>query len=228
MPPAGEPPMSAARLDSKMGGPMQEVAPTVASGAASAVSSASPRPGMAGVAADALLEPWFSCLQERLGRLPIFDCHTHLGCAGPDGSCFGVDELRGALASVDGRAVVSRSPNPMAIARPTTGCSLRPRPRTAGWSPSAVSTRGTTRSGRPGARSLAARRGSSCIPARSGWAGRSGGPADLHLRRRAPAPDHRARRARDPVAGSEAGRRRFVDGAAPDRCRALTSILGTC
>ncbi len=60
----------------------------------------------AGAAADALLEPWFSCLQDRLGSTRIFDCHTHLGCADPDGSCFGVDELLGALAAVDGRAVV--------------------------------------------------------------------------------------------------------------------------
>ena len=41
-----------------------------------------------------------------LGATSIFDCHTHLGCADPDGSCFGVDELLGALAAVDGRAVV--------------------------------------------------------------------------------------------------------------------------
>ena len=58
------------------------------------------------MAADALLEPWFSCLQDRLGSTRMFDCHTHLGCADPDGSCFGVDELLGALAAVDGRAVV--------------------------------------------------------------------------------------------------------------------------
>lgn len=58
------------------------------------------------VAADALLEPWFSCLHEQLGRTAIFDCHTHLGCADPDGSCFDAEELLGALAPVDGRAVV--------------------------------------------------------------------------------------------------------------------------
>ena len=58
------------------------------------------------LAADALLEPWFSCLQDQLGETRIFDCHTHLGCADPDGSCFDVDELSGALAAVDGRAVV--------------------------------------------------------------------------------------------------------------------------
>ena len=61
---------------------------------------------MAGMAADALLEPWFSCLRDRIGSTRIFDCHTHLGCADPDRSCFGVDELLGALAAVDGRAVV--------------------------------------------------------------------------------------------------------------------------
>ena len=62
-------------------------------------------PPAAGVAADALLEPRFSCLQDRLGPTR-FDSHTHVGCADPDGSCFGVDELLGALAGVDGRAVV--------------------------------------------------------------------------------------------------------------------------
>jgi uncharacterized protein len=58
------------------------------------------------VAADTLLEPWFSCLRDRLGPTRIFDYQTHLGCADPDGSCFGVDELLRALAAVDGRAVV--------------------------------------------------------------------------------------------------------------------------
>jgi hypothetical protein len=58
------------------------------------------------MAADALLEPWFSCLQDRLGSTRLFDSHTHLGCADPDGSCFDVDELLAALALVDGRAVV--------------------------------------------------------------------------------------------------------------------------
>jgi hypothetical protein len=58
------------------------------------------------MAADALLEPWFSCLQDRLGATRLFDCHTHLGCADPDGSCLDVDELLGALAPVDGRAVI--------------------------------------------------------------------------------------------------------------------------
>jgi hypothetical protein len=41
-------------------------------------------PPAAGVAADALFEPWSSCLQERLGPTRIFDCRTHLGCADPD------------------------------------------------------------------------------------------------------------------------------------------------
>ena len=58
------------------------------------------------LAADALVEPWFSCLKDQLGEIHIFDCHTHLGCADPDGSCFDVDELLGALGLVDARAVV--------------------------------------------------------------------------------------------------------------------------
>ncbi len=58
------------------------------------------------LAADALLEPWFACLKDRLGEIRIVDCHTHLGCADPDGSCFDADELLGALEIVDGRAVV--------------------------------------------------------------------------------------------------------------------------
>ncbi len=47
--------------------------------------------------ADALLEPWFASLRPHLGDTRIFDAHTHLGCADPDGSCFGAAELRGAL-----------------------------------------------------------------------------------------------------------------------------------
>jgi hypothetical protein len=62
--------------------------------------------GAGAVAADALLEPWFSCLQEHLPYTRIFDSHTHLGCADPDGSCFDAGELLDALAVVDGRAVV--------------------------------------------------------------------------------------------------------------------------
>lgn len=58
------------------------------------------------IAADTLLEPWFSCLREWIGDPQIFDCHTHLGCADPDGSCLDVDELLDALEIVDGRAVV--------------------------------------------------------------------------------------------------------------------------
>ena len=58
------------------------------------------------IAADRLLEPWFACLRERLGVVGIFDCHTHLGCADPDGSCFDVAELLDAMDVVDGRAVV--------------------------------------------------------------------------------------------------------------------------
>lgn len=58
------------------------------------------------LAADALAEPWFTALKGRLGEVSIFDCHTHLGCADPDGSCFETDELLGALEVVDGRAVV--------------------------------------------------------------------------------------------------------------------------
>ena len=57
-------------------------------------------------AADAPVEPWFSSLRERLGDLRLFDAHTHLGCADPDGSCFDAEELVAALAVVDARAVV--------------------------------------------------------------------------------------------------------------------------
>ncbi len=60
----------------------------------------------AAIAADRLLEPWLSSLREQLGDPAIFDCHTHLGCADPDGSCFEIEELIGALEVIDGRAVV--------------------------------------------------------------------------------------------------------------------------
>ena len=56
--------------------------------------------------ADALVEPWFASLRPHLGDIRLFDAHTHLGCADPDGSCFGAAELRGALGVVDARAVV--------------------------------------------------------------------------------------------------------------------------
>ena len=59
-----------------------------------------------GLAADALVAPWFTALRERLGEIQIFDTHTHLGCADPDGSCFDAGELEGALGVVDARAVV--------------------------------------------------------------------------------------------------------------------------
>lgn len=55
-------------------------------------------------AADMLIEPWFSCLRQRLGAVRIFDCHTHIGLD-PDGSSQTADELRDALDVVNGRAV---------------------------------------------------------------------------------------------------------------------------
>ena len=58
------------------------------------------------VDADRLLEPWYSCMHDRLPGVRIFDCHTHLGCADPDGSCFAADELRAALDVLDARVVV--------------------------------------------------------------------------------------------------------------------------
>jgi hypothetical protein len=56
--------------------------------------------------ADALLEPWFASLRPRLGDIRLFDAHTHVGCADPDGSCLGAAELRGALQALDARAAV--------------------------------------------------------------------------------------------------------------------------
>ena len=69
---------------------------------------AAPAPRRTGGAltADALLEPWFASLRPRLAGVRLFDAHTHLGCADPDGSCFGAAELRAALGIVDARAVV--------------------------------------------------------------------------------------------------------------------------
>ncbi len=57
--------------------------------------------------ADALVEPWLTCLEDALGGdIELFDSHTHLGCADPDGSCFELDGLLAALEVVNGRAVV--------------------------------------------------------------------------------------------------------------------------
>jgi hypothetical protein len=58
------------------------------------------------LAADRLVEPWFSSLRERLGDVRLFDAHTHLGWSDPDGSCFDAGELGAALAVVDARGVV--------------------------------------------------------------------------------------------------------------------------
>ncbi len=68
------------------------------------MSHASPLP--AAVAADLLLEPWLACLRDELGGVALFDCHTHIGCADPDGSCFEPDELLDAMDVAAERAVV--------------------------------------------------------------------------------------------------------------------------
>ena len=97
--------MSASLPDSNIRDQMRDVLASPGPDSARSARPVAP-PLEAAVPADALLEPWFSCLRDRLGPTRIFDCHTHLGCADPDGSCFGVDELLGALAAVDARAVV--------------------------------------------------------------------------------------------------------------------------
>ena len=57
------------------------------------------------LAADELVEPWFSSLRSRLPGLRVFDCHTHLG-SDPDGSHMTAAVLRQALALIEARAVV--------------------------------------------------------------------------------------------------------------------------
>ena len=58
------------------------------------------------VEADLLLEPWLSSVRDQVGGLELFDCHTHVGCADPDGSCFAAGELLEAMDIVGERAVV--------------------------------------------------------------------------------------------------------------------------
>lgn len=70
--------------------------------------------------ADALLEPWFSCLRQRLPDVQIFDCHTHLG-SDLDGSGQSPGELRATWASCRRAASSSRWRNRTATGRPTTG-----------------------------------------------------------------------------------------------------------
>lgn len=55
---------------------------------------------------DALLKPWFACLNERLPDLSVFDGHAHLGFD-PDGSQQSADELRRALDVVQARSVAA-------------------------------------------------------------------------------------------------------------------------
>jgi predicted TIM-barrel fold metal-dependent hydrolase len=59
----------------------------------------------AAVTADLLLEPWLACLRDEPGGVSLFDCHTHIGCADPDGSCFEAEELLEAMEVVGERAV---------------------------------------------------------------------------------------------------------------------------
>ncbi|HET6871071.1 MAG TPA: amidohydrolase family protein [Solirubrobacteraceae bacterium] len=94
--------MPAPRPSSTIGNLMQQNA-----GSSRTKAASGNRPATSGpTAADALLEPWLSCLRVPLGKFRIFDCHTHLGCADPDGSCLEVAELHRALEIVDGHAVV--------------------------------------------------------------------------------------------------------------------------
>jgi hypothetical protein len=78
---------------------------TGAIAAPTAVHPHDPNPPGTAVAADRLLEPWYSGMHERLPGVRIVDCHTHVGCADPDGSCFAAGELRAALDVIDARAV---------------------------------------------------------------------------------------------------------------------------
>ena len=71
-----------------------------------AIAPALPRSRAGALTADALLAPWLASLKDRLGDIRLFDAHTHVGCADPDGSCFGAAELRAALRIAGARAVV--------------------------------------------------------------------------------------------------------------------------
>jgi uncharacterized protein len=55
---------------------------------------------------DAMLRPWWDRLLEDCGALDLFDAHTHIGGADPDGYRQTPDELLRALAAADARAVV--------------------------------------------------------------------------------------------------------------------------
>ncbi|MHB1833930.1 MAG: amidohydrolase family protein [Solirubrobacteraceae bacterium] len=90
----------------KIDGQMQLDATSLGAGPISVAQRTELRAADAAIAADHLVRPWYSALREQLGEIRIFDCHTHVGCADPDGSCFGADELRGALDVISGRAVV--------------------------------------------------------------------------------------------------------------------------
>ena len=180
-------------------------------------------PVVAGMTADALLEPWFSCLRDRLGSTRLFDCHTHLGCADPDGSCFGVDELLGALAAVDGRAVVFPLAEPdgyraandrmLAAAQAAEGRLVAFVPRRSPRRRRGARGRARPRSRRGGDQAASARR--------AVRAGGPGGPPDPRRGRRAPAAGHRSRRPGHPLArtGRARARARLPAGPADPRAR---------
>ncbi|MGC9221596.1 MAG: amidohydrolase family protein [Solirubrobacteraceae bacterium] len=66
--------------------------------------------------ADHLLEPWYRAISADITGLKIFDAHTHIGCADPDGSCVAADELTAAVELVDGHAVVFPLAEPVGYA----------------------------------------------------------------------------------------------------------------
>jgi uncharacterized protein len=55
---------------------------------------------------DAILRPWWDRLRADLGDPGLFDAHTHIGDADPDGERQSAEQLLAALAPVDARAVV--------------------------------------------------------------------------------------------------------------------------
>jgi uncharacterized protein len=55
---------------------------------------------------DALLLPWLDCLRPAIPGLLLFDAHTHIGAADPDGARCSAEELLETLALADARAVV--------------------------------------------------------------------------------------------------------------------------
>ena len=170
---------------------------------------------------DARARPWLDALLDEVGRLDLFDAHTHIGRNDPDGFRQEPEQLLAASAGAAPAASCSRCTSRTATAPPTTRSLAAAARRTAGSSPSAASSprrRDARAGGAPRARRGRAR--DQAAPARRAvhaWPSRrcASSSRSPHERARAGAdprrPRHPRARASDTVQLAERVPRRQAD-----------------